>query len=240
MNGIENIIDTDKQQIICGEKCLEGQTINHGKKACHLLEIQEISDILNEISDTIIDDEFSINNNGINYKLGNDSKMISKIYEIIIIDKIKCLLDTKGYKYIENEIQNKYPDFTIISKIQEEKFYAVDIKSSYLKTETEINGFTLGTYRGYFKNRDSLRSIIKPYNNFIKHFCICVIYSRTGIKIPVKHIIVKEKWEIARNGAGSGNTCNIGSIKLVGDLLGNKPYFNNEDEFNTFWLSYKC
>jgi hypothetical protein len=232
MNGIE--------QIIGGKICLERQTINHDKKAGHLLEIHEISDILNEISDTSIDDEFSINNNGINYKLGNDSKIISKIYEIIIIDKLKVLLDTKGYKYIENEIQNKYPDFIIISKRQEEKFYAVDIKSSYLKTKTEINGFTLGTYKGYFKNRDSLCSIVKPYNNFIKHFCICVIYSRTGIKIPVKHIIVKEKWEIARNGTGSGNTCNIGSVKLLSDLLGNKPYFNNEDEFNAFWLSYKC
>jgi hypothetical protein len=226
MNGIE--------QIIGGEICLEGQ------KSSYLLEIQEISDILNDISDTSIDDEFSINNNGINYKLGNDSKIISKIYEIIIIDKLKGLLDTKGYKYIENEIQNKYPDFIIISKTQEEKFYAVDIKSSYLKTETEINGFTLGTYKGYFTNRDSLCSIVKPYNNFIKHFCICVIYSRTGIKIPVKHIIVKEKWKIARNGTGSGNTCNIGSVKLLSDLLGNKTYFNNEDEFNTFWLSYKC
>jgi hypothetical protein len=221
MNGIEHTIYIDKQQIIGDE-------------------IQEISDILNEISDTSIDDAFSISNNGINYKLGNDSKIISKIYEIIIIDKLKGLLDTKGYKYIENEIQNKYPDFIIISKIQEEKFYAVDIKSSYLKTEKKINGFTLGTYKGYFKNRDSLCSIVKPYNNFIKHFCICIIYLRTGIKIPVKHIIVKEKWEIARNVAGSGNTCNIGSIKLLSDLLGNKPYFNNEDEFNTFWLSYKC
>jgi hypothetical protein len=175
-------------------------------------ETNEIIEILNKISDISIDDEFSINNNGINYKLGNDSKIISKIYEIIIIDKLKCLLNTKQYKYIENKIQNKYPDFIIISKIQEEKIYAVDIKTSYLKTETEING--------YFKNRNSLCSIVKPYNNFIKHFCICVIYSRTCIKIPVKHIIVKEKWEIARNGTGSGNTCNIGSIKLLSDLLG--------------------
>ena len=114
MNGIE--------QIIGGEICLEGQ------KASHLLEIQEISDILNNISDTSIDDEFSINNNGINYKLGNDSKIISKIYEIIIIDKLKGLLDTKGYKYIENEIQNKYPDFIIISKHKKKNFMRLILK----------------------------------------------------------------------------------------------------------------
>lgn len=203
-------------------------------------EIDEIRDILNEIRDTSIDDEFSIHNNGIKYNVGNDSKIISKIYEIIIIDKLKGLLDAKGYTYIENDVQNKYPDFIVVSKIQDDKFYAVDIKSSYLKTETEINGFTLGTYKGYFKNRDSLCSIVKPYNSFIKHFCICVIYSRVGIKLPVKHIVVKEKWEIAKNGTGSGNTCNIGSIKLVSDLLGNKPHFKNEEDFNAFWLGYKC
>ena len=26
----------------------------------------------------------------------------------------------------------------------------------------------------------------------------------------------------------------------ISDLLGNKPYFANEDEFNAFWLSYEC
>jgi len=203
-------------------------------------EVNEINGILNQMRVLGIDHNFSIMNNGVSYPLGNDSKIVSKIYEIIIIDKLKGLLEAQDYKYIENDIQNKYPDFIIISKIQEEKFYAVDIKSSYMKTKTEINGFTLGTYKGYFKNRDSMVSIVKPYNHFIKHFCICVIYSRIGETIPVNHIIVKEKWEIARNGTGSGNTCNIGSVKLLTDLLDNKPYFKSENEFNTFWLNYKC
>lgn len=200
----------------------------------------EIKNILNSISDINIDEEFTITNDGIKYKLGNDSKIISKIYEVIIIEELKKLLDDKEFKYIENEIQNKYPDFIIISKIQEEKYYAVDIKSTYLRKKTQVNGFTLGTYKGYFKDRESLKSIVKPYKNFIKHFCICVIYTRTDEKIPVNHIIIREKWEIARNRCGSGNTCNIGSIKLLSDLLDNNPYFSSEDEFNTFWLSYKC
>ena len=203
-------------------------------------EVDEIKNILNNISDINIDDEFTIINDGVKYKLGNDSKIISKIYEVIIIEKLKDLLDDTGFKYMENDIQNKYPDFIIISKIQREKYYAVDIKSTYLKNKTAINGFTLGTYKGYFKDRDSLKSIVTPYKNFTKHFCICVIYTRTDIKIPVNHIIVREKWEIARNGAGSGNTCNIGSIKLLSDLLDNNPYFSSEDKFNTFWLNYKC
>lgn len=203
-------------------------------------EVDEINNILNNITNINIDNEFTIMNDGVKYKLGNDSKIISKIYEVIIIEKLKDLLDDKGFNYMENDIQNKYPDFIIISKIQKEKYYAVDIKSTYLKNNTIINGFTLGTYKGYFKDRESLKSIVKPYNNFTKHFCICVIYTRTDISIPVNHIIVREKWEIARNGTGSGNTCNIGSIKLLSDLLDNNPYFSSEDEFNTFWLNYKC
>ena len=204
-------------------------------------EANEIKNILKNISDINIDEEFTIINDGIKYKLGYDSKIISKIYEVIIIENLKKLLDDKGFEYIENEIQNKYPDFIIISKIQKEKYYAIDIKSTYLKKKTEINGFTLGTYKGYFKDRKSLKSIVKPYKNFIKHFCICIIYSRTDKKkIPVDYIIIREKWEIARNSSGSGNTCNIGSIKLLSDLLNNKPYFTSEDEFNTFWLNYKC
>ena len=43
----------------------------------------EILGILNIINDTEFDDGFSITNNGINYKLGNDSKIVSKIYEIL-------------------------------------------------------------------------------------------------------------------------------------------------------------
>lgn len=205
-----------------------------------LKEVDEIKNILNNISEINIDEEFTIINDGIKYKLGNDSKIISKIYEVIIIENLKKLLDDKGFEYIENEIQNKYPDFIIISKIQKEKYYAVDIKSTYLKKKTEINGFTLGTYKGYFKDRKSLKSIVKPYKSFIKHFCICIIYSRINKKIPVNYIIIREKWEIARNSSGSGNTCNIGSIKLLSALLDNKPYFSSEDEFNTFWLNYKC
>ena len=77
-------------------------------------------------------------------------------------------------------------------------------------------------------------------NKVDKHYCICVIYDRIDSQIPVKHIIVREKWEIASNCSGFGNTCNIGSIKLLNDLLDSKTYFNNEDSFNKFWLSYKC
>ena len=204
------------------------------------IEINQIVNILTDITTNIkFDDKFSFINMNISYELGHDSKIISKIYECVIIDKLKKILISNQLEFIENNIQNKYPDFIIQSKINKEKYYAIDIKSSYLKTPSQINGFTLGTYKGYFKNRDTLNSIVKPYNSFIKHYCLCVIYDRCKDRIPVKYIFVREKWEIAYNNTGSGNTCNIGSIKLLDNLINKKYYFNNEEEFNKYWLNYK-
>ena len=203
-------------------------------------ESNRIIEILSILCSTKFDDNFSITNSSIYYKLGNDSKIISKIYEIVLIEKLKGLLHSEGFEYIENDIQNKYPDFIIISKIHEENYYAIDIKSTYLKTTTKINGFTLGTYKGYFRNRNCMNSIVRPYKNFNKHFCVCVIYDRHQGFIPVKHIIVREKWEIASHSPGSGNTCNIGSIKLLTDLIDKKYYFDNEDANIKYWLNYKC
>ena len=203
-------------------------------------EVNTICKIIEQLCSTTFDESYTIQNDGTSYELGNDSKIISKIYEIILVKKLKSLLDASEFHYIENNVQNKYPDFIIVSKLQKEKFYAVDIKSTYLKTRKMINGFTLGTYKGYFKNRDSLKTIVKPYNNFLKHFCVGVIYDRVLDKTPVKHVLVREKWQIASSTTGSGNTCNIGSIKLLDDLINSKSYFENEEAFNKYWLEYKC
>lgn len=205
------------------------------------VEINEIENILNDIANTIkFDDIFCFTNSGISYKIGNDSKIISKIYECILIEKIKEILPSHNFKYEENSIQNKYPDFIIQSNTQKDKYYAIDIKSTYLKTPSTINGFTLGTYKGYFRNRNSLTSIVKCYDKFIKHYCLCVIYKRDKNKIPVKHVLLREKWQIASNNPGSGNTCNIGSTKLLYDLIQKNYYFKNEQEFNEYWLIFKC
>ena len=96
------------------------------------IESEQIKSILTEITKTKLDSEFSIINNDISYKLGHDSKILSKIYEIILIDQLKKILDSQGFKYLDNNIQNKYPDFIILSNIQSDKYYAVDIKGTYL------------------------------------------------------------------------------------------------------------
>ena len=123
--------------------------INYGKKS------KIVHNILKHVIEhVVVDDEFSFINNGVSYNVGNDSKMLSKIYEIITISKLIQELENLDFKYIENNVQNKYPDFIIVSRIDPEMFYAIDIKSSYLKSTHEINGFTL-VLAGYFHDRQS-------------------------------------------------------------------------------------
>lgn len=51
---------------------------------------------------------------------------------------------------------------------------------------------------------------------------------------------VREKWEIAIDRPGSGNTKNIGSVHKIDDLLNGKGIFSElgEDVFNDYWMYY--
>ena len=94
------------------------------------------------------------------------------------------------------------------------------------------NGFTLGSHGEYFVNRNSSKNIQYPYNEYSGHFCLGVIYSRISSnkvdetqkytldqleEIPsvINHFLffAEEKWKIASDKGGSGNTANIGSIQ---------------------------
>jgi hypothetical protein len=72
--------------------------------------------------------------------------------------------------------QNFYPDITFVDK-QDNKF-AVDLKSTYRKNANEVNGMTLGAFTGYFRNRTSKKNITFPYDEYVGHFVLGIIYSR--------------------------------------------------------------
>ncbi len=52
---------------------------------------------------------------------------------------------------------------------------------------------------------------------------------------------VAEKWEIASDSQGSGNTANIGSITYIPDILKGNGIFSKlgEDWFDEYWMNYK-
>ena len=54
--------------------------------------------------------------------------------------------------------QNFYPDLTFVHAKSGRKF-AVDIKSTYRLSATDVNGMTLGAFTGYFRQREATRTL---------------------------------------------------------------------------------
>ena len=189
------------------------------------------------------------------YTISSDTKVISKIIELYIFPKILEFARKNNLEIELTKEQNFYPDITF--KDSEGNLFAVDLKSSYRKNDNHINGMTLGAFTGYFRDRDSLKNITHPYNEYKAHVVLGVIYdyvsdiderkSYTIEQLPdiisvIKNFkfFVQEKWKIAIDRPGSGNTKNIGSVSNINDLInGNGPFAElGEDIFNDYWMYY--
>jgi hypothetical protein len=189
------------------------------------------------------------------YTISSDTKVISKIIELYIFPKILAFA-TKNELEIElTKAQNYYPDITF--KDKDGNLFAVDLKSSYRKNATHINGMTLGAFTGYFRERKSLKNISYPYDAYKAHIVLGVIYDTTSdiderrtytleelykITSVIKNFqfFVQEKWRIAIDRPGSGNTKNIGSVSRIDDLVNGNGIFSKlgEDVFNDYWMYY--
>jgi hypothetical protein len=116
------------------------------------------------------------------YTISSDTKIVSKILEIHIFPQILQFADEIGYKILLTEHQNYYPDLTFINKENEEIKFAVDLKTTYRK-KSGISSFTLGSHGSYFKERDKKKNIQFPYNQYLGHYCLGVIYTRTDMNL---------------------------------------------------------
>jgi hypothetical protein len=195
------------------------------------------------------------------YTISADTKIVSKILEIHLFPKLLDFATSNGYYIVLVDHQNYYPDISFVSIKNESVKFAVDLKTTYRlpKYPEFCNGFTLGSHGNYFKERDKRKNIQFPYNEYAGHFCLGTIYSRTdsseieetkNFKITELKSIVSvikeiqffacEKWEIASDSQGSGNTANIGSIVCIRDLLKGYGAFKNLGElwFDDYWMNY--
>lgn len=189
------------------------------------------------------------------YTISADTKVISKIIELYIFPKIIEFASANELSIELTKEQNFYPDITF--KDNEGNIFAVDLKSSYRKSTTHINGLTLGAFTGYFRERDSLKNVTHPYGVYKAHIVLGVIYDMVPeideckaftldqlneIVSVIKNFqfFVREKWEIAIDRPGSGNTKNIGSVHKIDDLLNGRGPFAElgEDVFNDYWMYY--
>jgi len=195
------------------------------------------------------------------YSISTDTKVVSKIIELMIFPKFLEFAQRNDYTLELAPHQNYYPDITFVAT--DGKKYAVDLKSSYRITSTNINGMTLGAFTGYFRNRDYAKNTLYPYSEYEKHYVFGIIYSRNEIDsdettsytldnfTEIESVVnefdffLQEKWKIATDKAGSGNTKNIGSEKDIDKLKLGEGLFYREfgDEgkkvFDNYWMNYE-
>ena len=190
------------------------------------------------------------------YTISVDTKVISKIIELMLFPIIAEFATRYDYQIVVTEHQNHYPDITFIAK--DKTKFAVDFKSTYRISPTLVSGFTLGAFTGYFAQRDSVKNITFPYQDYAGHFVVGIVYSRTENVIDERKrykledladiasvardfdFILQEKWRIAHDKPGSGNTKNIGSIKNIDDLIAGQGTFSPHSEkiFDDYWMNY--
>ena len=195
------------------------------------------------------------------YTISSDTKVVSKILEIHLFPQILEFAKFNDYKIVLADHQNYYPDMTFVSEQNERVLYAVDIKTTYRNSRRPwlCNGFTLGSHGSYFEDRSSRKNIQFPYGSYSGHFCLGIIYDRVPTATPhaVKpydldelssitsvisniQFFVVEKWKIASDKRGSGNTANIGSIQKIDDIVSERGMFSNlgESWFDDYWMNY--
>lgn len=196
------------------------------------------------------------------YTISSDTKIVSKVIEIHLFPKILNFAQINGYKVVLAEHQNYYPDISLVKASDESVRFAIDFKTTYRNPKKPYlcNGFTLGSHGAYFENRTSTKNIQFPYGSYSGHFCLGIIYDRTegaiidetkahsidelhSIASVVKNFqfFVTEKWKIASDKGGSGNTANIGSINNIADIITGKGMFSRlgENWFDEYWMNYK-
>jgi len=195
------------------------------------------------------------------YTISSDTKIVSKILEIHLFPEIMEFAKQYGYKVVLAEHQNYYPDISFVKADDEEMKFAVDFKTTYRYPDRPLlcNGFTLGSHGKYFEDRTSTKNIQFPYSSYSAHFCLGIIYDRVDsynideakrYRIGQLHSImsviknfqffVAEKWKIASDKRGSGNTANIGSINNINDIINGNGMFSKLGEiwFDDYWMNY--
>lgn len=191
------------------------------------------------------------------YTISVDTKIVSKVLELLLFPMFADFASKHGLEIQLSPQQNFYPDLTFVHTKSGRKF-AVDIKSIYRLSATDVNGMTLGAFTGYFRQRESNKNTLYPYSHYSGHFVLGVIYTKCDEvaderlqfalddleKIPSVirefQFFAQPKYRIASSRPGSGNTKNIGSIVKIAQLIeGVGPFATlGEEVYDDYWMFY--
>lgn len=195
------------------------------------------------------------------YTISLDTKVLSKVLELLMLPVLARFADEHGYRTELAKQQNQYPDITLIDS--SETYFALDIKTTYRKGvdkqgRVKVNGMTLGTFGGYFRTRDRPVASTYAYSQYAKHYVLGVVYTQMrGVdeqkvyevseleQIPSVatdfDFFLHEKYRIAADRTGSGNTKNIGSTVFLERLLNGIGVFAELglNIFDDYWMHYQ-
>lgn len=193
------------------------------------------------------------------YPIGSDTKVISVIFELITRQAVAAYAQSVGLQLKEPDKQNHYPDFTLMVDEMDREKTAIDVKTTYRKQAGASFSYTLGSYTSYINAATESKNIVYPYSDYKEHWIVGFVYTRIAEKrtidtkiYPVEElgqisipfhdvsVFVQEKWRIASDKAGSGNTANIGSARGdLEDFIKGNGVFQSEAEFLKYWQGYK-
>lgn len=189
---------------------------------------------------------------------GNDSKIIGRVFEIVIEPVLAKVAEELGFELGQSEEQTVYPDFWF--KKSNGRYIGIDVKSTYRKYKKDGSlspfNFTLGAYSSFMRN--GTKNIYGNYSDYDSHYIIGFLYSRNGdatngvttldkadsIMTAYKDVefFIQEKYKIGGQKKGSGNTNNIATFKSnnIKDFKNGLSYFTylGEDVFNDYWKHY--
>lgn len=167
------------------------------------------------------------------YTISADTKIISKILEIHIFPQLLQFAEENGYKIVFAEKQNWYPDITFIADKNESVKFALDIKTTFRRND-KTAGFTLGSHGAYFKERDKNKNIQFPYNQYLGHYCLGVIYSRTvaSEEFPETDIYqveeLQEEHDTPNKKVGEREVTTVKNLKSITSVIKDFDFFAAE------------
>ncbi len=191
------------------------------------------------------------------HTLGTDSKIIGRIFEMLTQPVLERIAERHNMMLITPASQTVYPDFVLMTSEESDQKIAIDVKTTYIENDNSRFGFTLGSFASYM--RDNTKNIEFNYTDYIKHYVIGFVYRRNGeaqasMSIPYsdKELIqkpyldvqyfIQEKYKIAGEKPGSGNTENIGSFYTtdIEDFRTGRGPFSTlgVDVFDIYWKYY--
>ena len=192
------------------------------------------------------------------YPLGTDTKVLSTIFELVSRPHIVSVAEELGLIVEEPDKQNYYPDFTIYDPLSPFEKVAIDVKTTYRPNRDSTFGYTLGGYTSFIRREKSSKNILYDYSEYRSHWILGFVYERNaaaqnakpevkkatdllGIPLAIEgiEIFLQQKWKIASDKAGSGNTTNIGSIKgKIEEFENGQGPFESEEEYLEYWRGY--